>query len=74
MSYEKSLNEYIIYLDNNYDKFDFVSPWGEKKTTKPRLHPNLRQVCVNVRSENCLARFDNVPYRTYRKRGHEEKY
>jgi len=57
-----------------YDKFDFVSPWGKKKTTKPRLHPNLSQVCVNVRSENCLVRFDNVPYRTYRKRCHEEKY
>lgn len=56
-----------------YDKFDFVSPWDKKKTTKPRLHPNLRQVCVNVRPENCLARFDNVPYRAYRKRCHEEK-
>ena len=56
------------------EKFDFMSPWDKKKTTKPILHPNLRQVCVNVRSENCLARFDNVPYRAYRKRCHEEKY
>ena len=56
-----------------YDKFD-LSPWSKKQTTKPRLHPNLRQVCVNVRSENCLARFDAVPYREYRKRCHEEKY
>jgi len=55
------------------EKFDF-SGWGKEKTTKPRFHPNLRQVCVNVRSENCLARFDNVPYRAYRKRCHEEKY
>ena len=62
-----------ISIIDLYDKFD-LSPWSKEKTSKPRLHPNLRQVCVNVRSENCLARFDNVPYRAYRKRGHEEKY
>ena len=54
------------------EKFDF-SAWSEKKTTKPRFHPNLSQVCVNVRAENCLARFDDVPYRKYRKRCYEEK-
>ena len=61
-----------ISIINLNEKFDF-SPWSEEKTTKPRFHPNLRQVCVNVRAENCLARFDDVPYRAYRKRCYEEK-
>ena len=56
-----------------YDKFD-LSPWSEEKTSKPRLHPSLRQVCVNVRAENCMARFDDVPYRKYYKRCYEEKH
>ena len=61
-----------ISIIDLYDKFD-LSPWSKEETSKPRFHPNLRQVCVNVRSENCLARFDDVPYRKYRKRCYEEK-
>ena len=57
-----------------YDKFAFISPWDKEKTLKPRLHPNIRNVKVGVRAENCMARFDSVPYRKYYKRCHEEKY
>ena len=53
-----------------YDKFD-LSPWSKEKTSKPRLHPNLSQVCVNVRAENCMTRFDDVPYQKYYKRCYE---
>jgi len=54
-----------------YDKFD-LSPWSKEKTSKPRLHPNLSQVCVNVKSENCMARFDDVPYQKYYERCYGE--
>jgi hypothetical protein len=61
----------ISIIDLN-DKFDFTPGMAsEFAKPKPLFHPNLRQVCVDVRAENCLARFDDVPYREYRKRCHE---
>ena len=61
----------ISIIDLN-EKFDFVSPYSEEKTTKPRFHPNINQVAVNVKAENCLKRFDEVPFRKYRERCHEK--
>ena len=55
------------------EKFEFNSPWSKKKASKPILHPNLKHVNVSVAAENCLARFDDVPYRKYYNRCHEEK-
>ena len=60
-----------ISIIDLYDKFD-LSPWSKEKTSKPRLHPNLSQVCVNVKSENCMARFDDVPYQKYYERCYGE--
>jgi len=61
----------ISIIDLN-EKFDFVSPYSEEKTTKPRFHANINQVAVNVKAENCLKRFDEVPFRKYRERCHEK--
>lgn len=62
-----------ISIIDLYDKFAFISPWDKEKTSKPRFHPNISNVKVGVRAENCMARFDSVPYRKYYKRCHEKK-
>ena len=56
----------VIDLD---DQFDFT----EDSNDKPLFHPSQEHVCVSVDEENCLARFDEVPYRTYHKRCYEEE-
>ena len=54
------------------EKFEFEPPQPEKKTDKPWLSPNQHNIKINVRAENCLKRFDEVPFRKYRERCHEE--
>ena len=53
------------------EKFEFEPPRSEKKTDKPWLNPNWRNLKINVRAENCLKRFDDVPFREYRARCHD---
>ena len=54
------------------EKFEFKPPQPGEKTEKPWLNPNWSQVKINVRAENCLKRFDDVPFRKYRERCHEK--
>ena len=64
-------NKVSISVIDLYDKFSFMSPWDKEKTSKPRFHPNIRNVKVNVRAENCMVRFDDIPYQKYYERCHE---
>ena len=54
------------------EKFEFKPPQPGEKTEKPWLNPNWSQVKICVRAENCLKRFDDVPFRKYRERCHEK--
>lgn len=54
------------------EKFEFKPPQPGEKTEKPWLNPNWSQVKINVRAENCLKRFDDVPFRKYRARCHSD--
>ena len=54
------------------EKFEFEPPRSEKKTDKPWLNPNWRNLKINVRAENCLKRFDEIPFRKYLARCHDE--
>ena len=55
------------------EKFEFESPRPEKKTDKPWFNPNKNFIQIGVRAENCLKRFDEVPFRKYEKRCHEKR-
>ena len=54
------------------EKFEFEPPRPEKKTDKPWLNPNRHYIKIGVEAENCLKRFNEVPYRKYRERCHEK--
>ena len=54
------------------EKFEFEPPRPEKKTNKPWFSPNQNHIKINVGAGNCLKRFDEVPFRKYRERCHEE--
>ena len=56
-----------------HDKCEFPNSRDEKMD-KINLHGGLSSVFISVDKKNCLARFDDVPYRSYRKRCDEKKF
>ena len=63
-----------ISIIDLYDKFKFSHSFlPTEPSTKRSFSLNTHHININVRAENCLKRFDDIPYRKYLERCHSEE-
>ena len=62
-----------ISIIDLYDKFKFSHSFlPTEPSTKRPFSLNTHHINIDVRAENCLKRFDEVPFRKYKERCHEK--
>jgi len=63
-----------ISIIDLYDKFKFSHSFlPTEPSTKRPFSLNTHHINIDVRAENCLKRFDEVPFRKYLARCHDER-
>ena len=63
-----------ISIIDLYDKFKFSHSFlPTEPSTKRPFSLNTHHININVRAENRLKRFDDIPYRKYLERCHSEE-